>query len=226
MRMRKWFKLAVLPSLAIWALLIAAIVQANAQSLVRPCYEVSGQPCQATSAATPLPVTLGSSGGGFIGYVGGYDFQLAPTVTVDAGAYATGDSVGGLITVTGAARTAGGSGILNGIRIKSAGGSTNTLWVYAWSKTPGATCTNNAAYVASAGDSAYSLVGFPTSVVLGGAPGAWDTATAAQLTALIANFKNQDTSPGTAIYICLVTAGAVTPASTSDITINLSGMQD
>lgn len=163
--------------------------------------------------------TFGSS-------VAGYEFQLAPTITVDAGAYAAGDSMGGLVTLTGAARTAGGSGILNGIRLKSTGGSTNTIWIYGWSKTPTATCTNNAAYVPNAADNAFALVGFPTSVTLGGAPGAWDTATYAQLSSLISNFKNQDTVPGTALYFCLVTAAGVTPATTSDLTMVASGMQD
>jgi hypothetical protein len=210
--------------LALIALCGGALAQTP--SLVRQCVGTAAS-CIPVSAAAPLPVTLG--GGGTVtitGNVGGFDFQLSPTVTVDAGAYAAGDSVGGLITVTGAARTAGGSGILNGIRIKSNGGATNTYWVYAWSKTPGATCTNNAPYVTAIGDSAYALVGFPTSVVMGNAPGAWDTATAAQLSSLISNFKNQDTSPGTAIYLCLVTAGAVTPAATTDISIIASGMQD
>jgi hypothetical protein len=160
------------------------------------------------------------------GNVGGYDFQLAPTITVQNASYAAGNSLGGLITVTGAARTNGGAGILNGIRLKSSGGATNTIWVYAWSKTPTATCTDKSAYVTSASDSPYALVGFPAQVVMGNAPGAWDTTTTAQLTALLANFKNQDSSPGTALYICLVTAGTVTPATTADLSINLGGSQD
>jgi hypothetical protein len=160
------------------------------------------------------------------GSMGRYEFQLAPTITVDAGAYAAGDSMGGLVTVTGAARTAGGTGALTTMRLKSTGGATNTIWIYAWSKSPAATCTNNNPYVASASDNAYAIPGFPTSVVLGGAPGAWDTATYAQLTGMFSNFDNYDTVPGTAIYLCLVTAGAVTPATTADMTAVLGGLQD
>ncbi len=158
--------------------------------------------------------------------VGGFEFQIAPTITVQNAAYSAGNAMGGLITVTGAARTNGGAGALNNIRLKSTGGSTNTLWVYAWSKTPTATCTDKAAYVPNAADNPFALGGFPTSVTLGGAPGAWDTSTYAQITGLFSNFKNQDTSPGTPIYLCLVTAGPVTPPTTADMTGIVSGIQD
>lgn len=227
MRFFRGVRNALLPSLLLWGLIIWGTTAAFAQSSVLPFFYNSAGTKVAVGSGNPLPITGGGGSAVTItGNVGGYDFQLAPTITVDAGAYAAGDSMGGLITVTGAARTAGGTGILNGVRLKSAGGSTNTIWLYAWSKTPAATCTNNAAFVSSATDNPYALVGFPTSVVMGGAPGAWDTATYAQLTALLSQFDNQDTVPGTAIYLCLVTAGSVTPAATTDLSIVLGGMQD
>lgn len=158
--------------------------------------------------------------------VGGYEIQLAPTVTVQNAAYSAGNSEGGLITATGAARVNGGSGILIGLRLKSTGGSTNTVWIYGWSKTPTGTCTDKAAYVANAADNPYALVGFPVQATLGGSPGAWDTATYAQIAGLISPFNNQDSSPGTAIYFCIVTAGSVTPATTSDLSFNVAGIKD
>jgi hypothetical protein len=189
-----------------------------------------GQSGLSTGSLFPSAVAIVDASGNqittFGSSVSGYEFQKAPTITVQNAAYSAGNSLGGLVTVTGAARTNGGQGILNGVRLKSTGGSTNTVWIYAWSKTPAATCTDKSAYVPSTSDNPYALVGFPTSVVLGNSPGAWDTATYAQLSSLIANFTNQDTSPGTAIYMCFVTAGAVTPASTADLTMVASGMQN
>jgi hypothetical protein len=158
--------------------------------------------------------------------VGGYEFQLAPTITVQTGTYSAGNSLGGLITATGAARTAGGSGILDGLRLKSTGGGTETVWVYAWSKTPAATCTDKSAYVANTADTPYALVGFPMQTTLGGNPGSWDTATYANLTGLVNNFVNQDGTPSTNLYFCVVTAGATTPATTSDLSMSLGGIRD
>lgn len=43
-------------------LLVAGIDLAAAQSVVRPCYEVPGQPCQTVSTSTPLPVAVESGG--------------------------------------------------------------------------------------------------------------------------------------------------------------------
>ena len=154
-----------------------------------------------------------------------YDFQLSPTVTVQNAAYSAGYSLGGLITATGAARTNGGSGILTGLRLRSAGGATNTIWVYAWSKTPASTCTDNVAFGANSADAPYALVGFPQSITLA-SPGSWDTASMASITNQVANFVNKDTSPGTALYFCLVTAGSVTPATTADLSVVLGGIQD
>ena len=155
----------------------------------------------------------------------GYDFQLSPTVTVQKAAYSAGYSLGGLITATKAARTNGGSGILTGLSLRSAGGATNTIWVYAWSKTPASTCTDNVAFGANSADAPYALVGFPQSITLA-SPGSWDTASMASITSQVANFQNKDTSPGTALYFCLVTAGSVTPATTADLSIVLGGIQD
>jgi hypothetical protein len=157
--------------------------------------------------------------------VGGYGFQLAPSVTVQAAGYVAGNSEGGLITLTGAARTNGGSGTLQNVRITSAGGATNTIAVYAWSKAPASTCADKAAFVRSATDTPYAIPGFPISITLS-AGSAGDTATYGQLTGLAAQFKNQDASPGSAIYLCLVTQGNVTPASTADLAVGASGFQD
>jgi hypothetical protein len=67
------------------------------------------------SKAYPLPTQCVSG-------CGGGSFQISPAITVQNAAYAAGNSEGGLITLTGAARTNGGTGTLQNIRLKSAGG--------------------------------------------------------------------------------------------------------
>jgi hypothetical protein len=115
---------------------------------------------------------------------------------------------------------------VTGLRLRSTGGGTQGLWIYAWSKTPASTCTDKTAVVISATDNAYALVGFPVSATLGGAPGSFDGGTYVQLTNLVSNFKNQDSSPGTAIYLCIVSTSTVTPATTADLSLVLGGIQD
>ena len=187
-------------------------------------YALALVPSYGTGTALVTPITAWN-GGTVTGNIGGYEFQLSPTVTVQNAAYSAGNSLGGTITVTGAARTNGGSGMLNGLRIRSAGGSANAVWVYAVSKAPSWTCADKSAFVANAADAANALVGFPQSITLA-SPGSWDTGSMASLTNLVANFVNKDSSPGTAIYLCLVTAGSVTPATTGDLTLVVSGLQD
>jgi hypothetical protein len=147
---------------------------------------------------------------------------VAPTVTVQAAAYSAGNSEGGVISAPVAAAN-GGAFTLAALRLKSTGGSTNTVWIYAWTKTPASTCTDKAAFVFNAADQAFALPGFPVQAVLGGSPGAWDTSTYAQVLGLNVPGLNQDTTPGQNLYLCIVTAGAVTPASTADLSIALTG---
>lgn len=167
----------------------------------------------------------GASGGSGGGGSSGSSFQLAPALTVQAAAYSAGNALGGLVTLTGAARTAGGTGSLMALRLASAAGAAQTIWIYAWSKTPASTCADKAAFVKSAADNAYSLPGFPQSVTLA-SPGAFDTGSYGALGNLAVQFDNQDTTPGTAIYLCLVAAAGFTPAATSDFSIVATGVQD
>lgn len=153
------------------------------------------------------------------------DIQLAPTITVQNASYAAGNSEGGLLTVP-AARFVGSTGFVDAMRLKSAGASTNTVWIYGWSKAPASTCTDKSAFVSSAADNNFALPGFPITGTLGGSPGAWDTATYAQFASLTANFDNQDTTPTKNIYLCIVTAGSVTPATTADLSLIIGGVQD
>jgi len=219
---------------ATWAAMLACFVaimiplQAHAQ--VSNAQVVASCGAQAYTAGQNRALSQDTTGklcGGTTGSnVGGYSFQLSPTITVQNAAYSAGNSEGGLITVTGAARTNGGSGVLMNLRMNSNGGSTNTGWIYAWSKTPSSTCTDKSAFVKNTADNAYAIPGFPQAFTLGAAPGSWDTSTSAQLVGLNTPFKNQDVSPGTAIYICIVTGASVTPAATTDLSLVVNGLQD
>ena len=158
------------------------------------------------------------------GNVGGYDTVPSVTPTVQASAYATGNALGGTQTLT-LARTNGGSGIITALMLQSKGGATNTVWIYAFQKSPASTCTDKTAFSLSSSDRPYLVPGFPQSVTLA-SPGSWDAASYASVLNLTSNFKNQDTTPGQSIYFCLVTAAAVTPASTTDLIFTVGLPQD
>ena len=138
-----------------------------------------------------------------------------------------GQSVGGLLTIP-AARVAGGSGLIDADGFKSVSGLTPTLWVYRWTKSPSVTCTDKSTFVANVADQPYKLVGHPYSITLGNSPGTWDTATyGAVALSTLANFKNQDASPGVNIYECIVAGTAfTTPSGTTDLSERIGGLQD
>lgn len=180
-----------------------------------------------TSVTGTETITIVGGPGDYVPNLGGFDVLNAPTSgpTVQNAAYAAGNSEAGLLTIA-AARTNGGSGIISNIALQSVGGSTNTIWIYLFSKSPASTCTDKAAFVWSNADRPYLIGGAPLSVTLGGAPGAWDTATYAALSNLTLNFKNADTTASPNIYACLVTGGSVTPATTTDLKLTIGNTQD
>jgi hypothetical protein len=152
--------------------------------------------------------------------------NVTPNVipTLQTAAYAAGAALGGTQTLA-LARTNGGSGIITSLMLQSKGGSTNTVWIYAFQKSPVSTCADKSAFSFSSADRPYLVPGFPQSVTLA-SPGSWDTASEASVMNLTANFKNQDSTPGPWIYFCLVTAGSVTPATTSDLIFTVGLPQD
>ncbi len=126
--------------------------------------------------------------------------RLTPTVT--AGAYAAGQVVGGVQTLTNAVRSGILSGILHGIFVKSKGTSTPALTLYFFDTNPSnGTYTDNVAaadFIAagSKGTAHYAGLGIPLVLT------------------------------GTSLYVLAVATGAFTPASTSDYTIDLNILQD
>lgn len=95
-----------------------------------------------------------SGGEAHIGQVGGTTQVIAVQPTVDTAAYASGDCIGGKLTITNAARVSGGSGVLQSIRAVNRSASQNKrLRIVVFNADPtNATLTDNAAFVFSTDD--------------------------------------------------------------------------
>lgn len=160
------------------------------------------------AAATP-------PGESYIGRLGG-DVLTAPgsTPTVSTTAYASGNVVGSLITFTGAARLAAGSGLIQAASVMSKSAQTAALDLLIFSANPSAsTFTDKAAVAINAAD-LDKLVG----VIHLTDWSALGTASIAQAVGGGLPFK---LASGTSIYGVLVARAAITLASTSDLTPSL-----
>lgn len=170
--------------------------------------------CLAPSSSGSLTTT---------GLVGGYEFNASVVPTVQNAAYAAGQSLGGLQTIS-IGSTNSLSGILTGIRIASKGGSTVSMVVYIWSKNPtNTTCADKTNFVVSQTDNE-ALVAPPTTITPALGVSAQDTTTYGNAANLVWPFNNGSTN--TDLYICILANAAVTPATTSDLRLNISGTKD
>lgn len=157
------------------------------------------------------------------GTVGGFEFNVGDTPTVQNAAYAAGQSLGGLQTIS-VSSTNSITGILSQIVVASAGGSTVGVVVYAWDKNPASTtCTDKSNFVSNATDNLH-MIGIPQLLTPALSVSAQDTSTRAAATNLASPFTNGSTN--TNIYVCVLANAAVTPATTTDYRIQLSGTKD
>ena len=147
--------------------------------------------------------------------------SITPTVT--ASAYTANNAIGGLQTVSVFRTTTQPSGILNFISLASKGGLTATEALYVFTKSPASTCTDKAAFVLSSADLPYLVGGTPITLSPATTAGTTQTTAAASLNVSV---SNQDSSPTTNLYVCAVTTGTPTPASTSDLIFSYSVLQD
>lgn len=145
----------------------------------------------------------------------------SPTVT--ASAYTANYALGSLQTVSLFRTTGQPSGLLQEITLASKGGITATEVIYAFRKSPASTCTDHSAFVLSSTDLPYLVPGFPVSVTPAALAGT--TQTIANATVNVST-SNADSSATTNLYLCVVTTGTPTPASTADLVLNISGVQD
>lgn len=193
----------------------------------KPQDSAGGDASDPANHAYRVNCVVGCGGGGSSGNVGGYSTVVSAAPAVQASAYSIGQSLGGLFSLN-LARTNGGSGTLTDLRIRSKSGQAFAGWVYAWTKQPTTTCTDQATFVSNDADAAYALPGFPQAFTMN-VPGSWETASYGQIPNINMQFVNQDTTPGKAIWFCIVLSTAIAspgPTTTSDLTINGSAIQD
>jgi hypothetical protein len=168
---------------------------------------------QTVSPAYPLPT-----------FAGGYEFNKSVIPTVQNAAYAAGQSLGGLQTIS-IGSNSGLSGILDQIGIASTGGSTVAVVVYVWDTNPAnTTCTDKTNFVKSQTDNQRLITGTPILLTPALVVSAQDAATYAAATNLVDNFVNG--SSNTNLYVCVLANASVTPGTTSDYRLNIQGIKD
>jgi hypothetical protein len=182
------------------------------------------------TAAAALRVELPTDGTGVVGLNAGTNMigsttvpgvvTKNPTVTVTAGAYTTGQVVGGLLTITNTFRTSGGSGtILNvGVSVKTA--LTAPFDVIFFGTNPSnSTFTDNASLAVNVADLPFiaGIVHCTDLVSLG---------TPQILQAYNVNIPVKNGSSNTSLYAVIVIRGAETFASTSALGLNVQFQQN
>lgn len=144
---------------------------------------------------------------------------IAPTVTCEAAAYATGDLCGGKLTLTSLARIAAGSGLITGARITSKSLQTCFFDVILFNADPsGSTFTENGAFDVADADLSKVIGTLHLNDVTG--------LSAASIHEMIGIPKSFVLPSGTTGYAAIVIRGAPTFASTSDLTLVLRVQQD
>lgn len=200
--LRHWLFLA--------AVLIACLAVADS-SAQTPVIPGGNGPCQAGNA-----VYCFQPGNG------GYSFQVSTIPAVTAGAYSAGQSVGGLLTFPiGVANDP--QGMLQNIYVESKGGSIVRLDIYVWDAKPThTTCNDNANFVYAQADEKAVVV--RTSITPAVIAGGQDTSSSGQSAALWGGFVVSDGTPN--LYVCILAHASVTPATTSDYVISISGQKN
>jgi hypothetical protein len=172
---------------------------------------------QTTSGTTNAVVPLATEN--HVGEVGNNEITLTAAITSTVVTYTTGQSIGGLLTITNAARVSGSAGAAgtSGLIQKAVLGSTvtNTVQVdviYFNANPSGSTCTNAAAYSLAAADRS-KVIGF-----------AHITDWEASAVAYSGQAQNLAIPyalvSATSIFACVVARGSIVGASTSDFTLD------
>lgn len=146
------------------------------------------------------------------------------TPTVTAGAYSSGQVMGGIITLTSILRLANGYGYLPAIGLRCKVTTfTGPVDAFIFSKNPSnGTYTDNATFNLNATDAASLLGVRHLNDLTAGGTGPVSLRAAYEPMPV----SNTDTTPTSNLYVILVTRAAVTPASTSDISLVATADQD
>lgn len=202
-----------LKGLALGAAVAGAVVAAlggcaRASESDNFCY--NGTSWKGCSTTNPLPTTL-SSGSALIGATMTFK-RYDATATVQNASYASGNSIGGLISFT-LDRTA--SGLLQSVGLQFIGGATTAINGTCFDANPtGSTFTDKGTFTIAAADEAKRInknLFQLTPVAQTG-----DSVTAAS----VDNYAQPFTSTGT-IWCAFVSTGTFTPASTTDMRANV-----
>lgn len=154
---------------------------------------------------------------------GGLEFNASVIPTVQNASYSAGQCLGGLQTIS-IGSTNGLSGILQQIQVASKGGSTVGIVVYVWQTNPSSsTFTDKSNIVVSQADNE-ALILQPQLLTPAIVVSAQDTTTYASATNLASPFVNG--SSNTNLYVALVANATVTPATTTDLRLNIQGIKD
>lgn len=154
------------------------------------------------------------------GNIGGFTVKLLNTITTSASPdYQTGDCVGGVNTMTNAARSAGGSGVIQDVIIWDKDAQSPNLVIDYWLSSPAGTYTDNSAEVI-AGDHAIWLGSVSISSGDFIAQGA---VTRATISGVGLPFV---TSGSANIYFTISTTSTINSSSTSEFVIRHGILQD
>lgn len=163
---------------------------------------------------TPVPVT---------GNVGSFSKNIDVALTTTAGAYNSGDNVGGVLTLANAVRSSGGTCVLQSLHIRD---NTNqkaalTILIFASDPTAGATITDNAAF-------AYGASAFPKQIdKINVLTTDYETVDG-KATATLSGLGRVYTANGSAnLYAVIVTTGTPTYGAVSTaLAVNFGILQD
>jgi hypothetical protein len=143
--------------------------------------------------------------------------RLDVTATVQNASYASGNSLGGLISFT-LPRTA--TGILQSFSVQSIGGATTGLNFYFFDTNPtGSTFTDKSTFTIAAADEAKRINKLGITLTPAAATG--DAVTGA----VYDNYAKPFSATGT-IYLAICSTGTFTPASTTDIRVSIGFVQE
>ncbi len=154
------------------------------------------------------------------GQVGGTTVRVTATPTVTASsAYATGNTLGGLLTISGATRIAAGSGVIQSVVLNLKSAQTTATDVIFFSANPsGTTVTDKTAVAVAVAD--FDKILGAVSVSNWTNTGTTSVGTAANVGLPFA------LASGTSIYAILVTRGTPTFTATTDVSLSIRILQD
>jgi len=155
-----------------------------------------------------------------IGNVGLANKLIDVQLTVEAAAYATGDVIGGKITIPNAVARDGGSGLLKSVLLCSKADLTVNMDLILFGADPAdTTFTENGAVAIATTDVAKVLGAIQLAT-------RFDIGTPVVAGAFNVDMVVQAAAASRALYACLVARGAFTPAATADLILRFGLQQD